>query len=133
MLWDIVQGISVPFLGTSLGAACVFFLRNRFSGALRRSLTGFAAGVMTASSVWSLLLPAIEGSSGLGRWAFLPAAAGFWAGVLRAPGLFLQRLTTREPDDGQLEVAIASLRGALDEDSPLLARFETAFDDKVEE
>ena len=82
MLWDIVQGISVPFLGTSLGAACVFFLRNRFSGALRRALTGFAAGVMTAASVWSLLLPAIEGSSGLGRWAFLPAAAGFWAGVL---------------------------------------------------
>lgn len=82
MLWDIVQGISVPFLGTSLGAACVFFLRGRLSGALRRSLTGFAAGVMTAASVWSLLLPAIEGSSGLGRWAFLPAAAGFWTGVL---------------------------------------------------
>ena len=61
------------------------------------------------------------------------AMEGFWAGVLRAPGLFLQRLTTREPDDGQLEVAIASLRGALDEDSPLLARFETAFDDKGEE
>jgi len=82
MLWDIVQGISVPFLGTSLGAACVIFLRGRFSGFLRRALTGFAAGVMTAASVWSLLLPAIEGSSGLGRWAFLPAAAGFWAGVL---------------------------------------------------
>ncbi len=57
---------------------------------------------------------------------------GFWAEVLRAPGLFLQRLTTREPDDGQLEVAIASLRGALDEGSPLLARFETA-ENKVEE
>ncbi|MBR4422877.1 MAG: DUF1385 domain-containing protein [Mailhella sp.] len=60
------------------------------------------------------------------------AMKGFWAGVLRAPGLFLQRLTTREPDDGQLEVAIASLRGALDEGSPLLARFETA-ENKVEE
>lgn len=82
MLWDIVQGITVPFLGTALGAACVFFLRGRFSGGLRRALTGFAAGVMTAASVWSLLLPAIEGSSDLGRWAFLPAAAGFWAGVL---------------------------------------------------
>ena len=82
MVWDIVQGISVPFLGTALGAACVFFMRGSLSGALRRSLTGFAAGVMTAASVWSLLLPAIEGSSGLGRWAFLPAAAGFWAGVL---------------------------------------------------
>ena len=82
MLWDIFGGISVPFLGTALGAACVFFLRGRVSGTLQRSLTGFAAGVMTAASVWSLLLPAIETSADLGRWAFLPAAAGFWAGVL---------------------------------------------------
>ena len=82
MLWGIAAGISVPFFGTALGAACVFFLRGSLGRTLRRSLTGFAAGVMTAASVWSLLLPAIEGSSALGRWAFLPAAAGFWAGVL---------------------------------------------------
>ena len=82
MLWHIVWGILVPFAGTSLGAACVFFLRGELSRTLRRSLTGFAAGVMTAAAVWSLLLPAIECSSALGCWAFVPAAAGFWGGVL---------------------------------------------------
>lgn len=82
MIWRIVWGISVPFFGTALGAACVLFLRGGLGQGLRRALTGFAAGVMTAASVWSLLLPAIESSSALGRWAFLPAAAGFWAGVL---------------------------------------------------
>ena len=82
MLWGVAAGILVPFFGTALGAACVFFLRGGLGRRLRQGLTGFAAGVMTAASVWSLLLPAIEGSSALGRWAFVPAAAGFWAGVL---------------------------------------------------
>ena len=82
MIWGVAAGIFVPFFGTALGAACVFFMRGGLGPALRRSLTGFAAGVMTAASVWSLLLPAIESSSALGCWAFVPAAAGFWAGVL---------------------------------------------------
>ena len=82
MLWSIAQGIALPFWGTALGAACVFFLRDALSGPMQRALTGFAAGVMTAASVWSLLLPAMERSSAMGRWAFVPAASGFWAGVL---------------------------------------------------
>lgn len=75
-------GILIPFLGTSLGAACVFFLKKTLSDAVQRALTGFAAGVMVAASVWSLLIPAIAQSAALGRWLFLPAALGFWAGIL---------------------------------------------------
>ena len=69
-------GILIPFLGTSLGAACVFFMRRALGDLVQRSLAGFAAGVMVAASVWSLLIPA------LGRFAFFPAFAGFWFGVL---------------------------------------------------
>ena len=82
MVLDLAQGLLLPFLGTALGAGCVFFMRGGLSRRLQRSLTGFAAGVMTAASVWSLLIPAIDGSAALGRWAFLPAAGGFWLGVL---------------------------------------------------
>ena len=79
---EVIRGILIPFWGTSLGAACVFFMGGRLNAALRQGLSGFAAGVMAAASVWSLLLPAIDQSAGLGPLAFLPAAAGFWAGVL---------------------------------------------------
>lgn len=75
-------GILIPFLGTSLGAACVFFMKKSLNDRVQRSLTGFAAGVMVAASVWSLLIPAIEQSAALGKLSFLPAAVGFWAGVL---------------------------------------------------
>ena len=75
-------GILIPFLGTSLGAACVFFMRKALSESIQRALTGFAAGVMVAASVWSLLIPAIEQSSSMGSWSFVPAAAGFWVGVV---------------------------------------------------
>lgn len=75
-------GILIPFLGTSLGAACVFFLKKTLSDAVQRALTGFAAGVMVAASVWSLLIPAIAQSAALGRWSFLPAVLGFWVGIL---------------------------------------------------
>ena len=74
-------GILIPFLGTTLGAACVFFLRKALGDRLQRALTGFAAGVMVAASVWSLLIPAIDQSAALGRLSFLPAAVGFWIGV----------------------------------------------------
>ena len=74
-------GILIPFLGTTLGAACVFFLRRALGDRLQRALTGFAAGVMVAASVWSLLIPAIDQSAALGRLSFLPAAVGFWIGV----------------------------------------------------
>ena len=79
---EIVKGLSIPFLGTSLGAACVFAMKNNFSITIQRILTGFAAGVMTAASVWSLLIPAIEQSEeNMGRLAFIPAAVGFLAGI----------------------------------------------------
>lgn len=63
----IVIGVLIPFLGTSLGAACVFFMRNNLSDTVDRILTGFAAGVMVAASIWSLIIPAIEGSASLGK------------------------------------------------------------------
>lgn len=75
-------GIAIPFLGTALGAACVFFMKKSLSDLVHRSLTGFAAGVMVAASIWSLLIPSIEQSSSMGKWSFVPAAVGFWIGVL---------------------------------------------------
>ena len=62
----IILGILIPFLGTSLGAAMVFFLKDSISTNLQKILTGFAAGVMVAASFWSLLQPALEGSEHLG-------------------------------------------------------------------
>ena len=79
---DIFIGLMIPFLGTALGATCVFFMKKELSMQVQRALTGFAAGVMVAASIWSLLIPAMEQSADKGRLAFLPAAAGFWAGVL---------------------------------------------------
>ncbi len=78
---QILQGIFIPLWGTILGAACVFILKSTFSQSLQCILTGFAAGVMTAAAVWSLLIPAAEYSAGLGFWAFFPAAFGFWLGI----------------------------------------------------
>ena len=78
---DVILGILIPFIGTALGAAMVFVLRRSLSENLQKVLTGFAAGVMVSASFWSLLEPALEGSAGLGRLAFFPAAVGFLAGV----------------------------------------------------
>ena len=75
-------GLLIPFAGTAAGAACVFFMKKELSAGVQRALTGFAAGVMTAASVWSLIIPAIEQSAHMGAWSFLPAFIGFWLGVL---------------------------------------------------
>lgn len=75
-------GILIPFLGTAMGAACVFFMKKSLGDLVQRSLAGFAAGVMVAASIWSLLIPAIEQSNNLGKLSFLPAFTGFWLGVL---------------------------------------------------
>lgn len=80
--WMMLMGLMIPFLGTSLGAACVLVTRRTLSEGLQRGLTGFAAGVMTAASVWSLLIPALEQAAWMGKWSALPAVLGFWAGVL---------------------------------------------------
>ena len=78
----VFYGILIPFLGTSLGAACVFFMKHDMSERLYRILTGFAAGVMVAASIWSLLIPAMDQSEEMGKFAFVPAVAGFWGGIL---------------------------------------------------
>jgi len=79
---EAIIGLLIPFIGTSAGAACVFFMKKNLSKSLQRALTGFAAGVMVAASIWSLLIPAMEQSDGMGRFAFVPAALGFWCGIL---------------------------------------------------
>ena len=79
---EAISGILIPFLGTTFGAACVFFMKKSLGDLMQRSLAGFAAGVMVAASIWSLLIPAIEQSENMGKLSFLPAFLGFWIGVL---------------------------------------------------
>ena len=81
MSLEVIVGILIPFLGTSLGASCVYLMKGEMSLKIRKLLLGFAAGVMTAASVWSLLIPSIEESSYLGKLSFLPACIGFLIGV----------------------------------------------------
>lgn len=78
---ELFWGVMIPFIGTTAGAACVFFLRNEIKPLLQKALLGFASGVMVAASVWSLLIPAMEMSAKMGRLAFIPAAAGLLLGV----------------------------------------------------
>ena len=76
------QGVMIPFLGTVLGSSMVFFAKGEMNRQVQRALTGFAAGVMTAASVWSLLIPAMNHAEDMGKLAFIPAAVGFWIGIL---------------------------------------------------
>ena len=78
---DVILGILIPFIGTSLGAAMVLFLKDQISAGIQKGLTGFAAGVMTAASFWSLLQPALDSSESLGKLSFIPAAVGFLIGM----------------------------------------------------
>ena len=87
---DILTGILIPFIGTTAGSACVFFLRGELKPGVQKAFLGFASGVMVAA-VWSLLIPAMEMSDGLGRLAFLPAVTGFLLGM--AFLLFLDMVT----------------------------------------
>ena len=79
---EVTKEILLPFAGTVLGAACVFVMRDTLHTKAQRILTGFAAGVMVAASIWSLLVPAMEQAEAMGQWAFLPAVVGFWLGIL---------------------------------------------------
>lgn len=90
MKMEVLWGIIIPFLGTALGSACVFFMKKELGRGVQRALTGFASGVMTAASVWSLLIPSMEQSSDMGKWSFVPSAVGFWLGILFL--LFLDRV-----------------------------------------
>ena len=78
---EIFLGIIIPFLGTALGAASVFFVRDAIKPLTQKMLLGFASGVMVAASVWSLLIPAMDMTEGMGKLAFIPAAVGFLLGV----------------------------------------------------
>ena len=77
-----ISAVLIPFLGTTIGSAFVFFMKGSMNRTLQRSLTGFAAGVMVAASVWSLIIPALEQSEHLGKLSFIPAFVGVWLGFL---------------------------------------------------
>lgn len=79
---EVMIGFLLPFAGTTVGSACVFFMRHSLSRQIQRALTGFAAGVMTAASIWSLIIPAMDMSDDKGKLAFMPAVIGFWCGIL---------------------------------------------------
>ncbi|MBR3736662.1 MAG: ZIP family metal transporter [Lachnospiraceae bacterium] len=79
---EVLPGLLIPFAGTSLGAACVLFMKRQLNNMVQRALTGFAAGVMVAASIWSLIIPAMEQSEGMGKLSFVPAVIGFWLGIL---------------------------------------------------
>lgn len=82
MDYGLLMGILLPFAGTTLGSACVFLMKKELPGRLQKTLTGFAAGVMVAASVWSLLIPSIEMTGKEGLPSLLPAMIGFMAGIL---------------------------------------------------
>nr|WP_317449054.1 ZIP family metal transporter [uncultured Sellimonas sp.] len=79
---QLAVGLLLPFIGTTLGSACVFFMKGQMKPLIQKILLGFASGVMVAASVWSLLIPSMEMSESMGKYAFIPAAAGFLLGIL---------------------------------------------------
>lgn len=81
MIFEITKGLLIPFAGTTLGAACVFFMKKKMNLNVQKALTGFAAGVMVAASIWSLLIPAMNQAIDMGKLAFIPAVIGFWIGI----------------------------------------------------
>lgn len=105
----ILQGLLIPFAGTSLGAACVLFMRGEMNRSLQKALTGFAAGVMVAASVWSLLIPSLEqAAETMGKLSFIPAVAGFCLGMLFL--LALDRLTPHMHMDESTEGPASNLK-----------------------
>ena len=77
MLWYLL----IPFVGTVLGSAMVYLLKDKLNEKLEKLLLGFASGVMIAASIWSLIIPSIEMSEDMGKWSFIPAAVGFLLGM----------------------------------------------------
>lgn len=78
---EIFIGIIIPFIGTMLGVSLVLFMKDKMNNKIQKALLGFASGVMIAASIWSLIIPAINIASNLGRFAFLPASIGFLLGI----------------------------------------------------
>ena len=97
---EAVSAVVLPFLGTTIGAGLVFFMKGAMNRRLQRILTGFASGVMVAASVWSLIIPAMDQSAHMGKLAFLPAFIGVWAGFLFLLGLdqFIPHLHQNSPN-----------------------------------
>lgn len=103
MWMDMLQCLLIPFIGTSIGAGSVMFMKGNVNERVQRGLIGFAVGVMVAASIWSLLIPAMEQSQsmGMGKLSFLPSVVGFWGGVLFL--LFLDKVIPHEHMDGEEE------------------------------
>lgn len=78
---NVFFGLMIPFIGTTLGSACVLFMKKELNPLVQKAFLGFASGVMVAASVWSLLIPAMDMSGSMGKFAFIPAAAGLLLGV----------------------------------------------------
>lgn len=81
-LTEIIFSIIIPFIGTILGAACVFFVKGKLKPSVQKAFSGFAAGVMIAASIWSLILPSFETASNMGNLSFIPVVIGLWVGFL---------------------------------------------------
>lgn len=79
---NIIIGILIPFLGTALGAGCVYAMKKELNKKINKILLGFASGVMMAAAVWSLIIPAIDMSESMGKLSFIPAAIGVMVGVM---------------------------------------------------
>lgn len=108
---EILLGVMIPFIGTTLGAACVYIMKNELKDRVQKGLSGFAAGVMVAASIWSLLMPAMDMvNQKLGRMAWLPAAIGFMVGIIFL--LFLDSVIPHQHIDSDKPEGIkaASLR-----------------------
>lgn len=105
MYFNTFIGILLPFIGTAAGAFCVFFAKREIGARLQRLICGFAAGVMIAASVWSLLIPAMEyqTSLSLGKLAFLPATVGVWCGILFL--LFSEKILSKIDENSLLHKA----------------------------
>ena len=101
MTISMIQGIMIPFIGTALGAGAVFLMTGGLNRTVQKMLTGFAAGVMVAASVWSLLIPSMDMAADMGKLSFIPAAVGFWLGVIFL--LVLDRLVPHMHLDRQKE------------------------------
>lgn len=105
---SVIIGIFIPFLGTTLGSACVFFMKDKMNDRIQKILLGFASGVMIAASVWSLLIPSIDMSNRYGKFSFLPAAIGFLLGIFFL--LFLDHTIPHMHLDEQVEGKKAHLQ-----------------------
>ena len=114
-MFTVIRGLLIPFLGTALGAGCVYMMKDSLNQSVQRGLTGFAAGVMVAASIWSLLIPAMNYAEHMGKFAFVPAAVGFWLGML-----FLMLLDKLVPHLHMITNEAEGPKAKLDKDTMLM-------------